>query len=203
MKRFSFLLLLAAVLLILASCAFAEALFVPEPTPEPTQEVTASPTLKPTSEPTQQPTPQPTPIKTTQPEPTPTPTPFSFYAPTTLMTFEELVGDDGVRGDMPTPPPADTYYVVINIKYQLVLVYKKDKDGEYTEPVRYMSCSSGAPSSPTKLGSYELEGRHVRFGHFVNFDLYGQYWTRIFGRTYFSLYHVYQKTCSVLHRGLV
>jgi hypothetical protein len=48
-----------------------------------------------------------------------------------------------------------------------------------------MSCSSGAKRSPTKLGSYELEGRHVRFGHFVNFDLYGQYWTRIFGRTYF------------------
>ena len=143
----------------------------PEPTPEPS--------------PTPSPTPVPTPIQTTEPEPTPTPTPFSYYAPTTTMTFEELVGDNGIRDPYPKPPPPGTYYVVINVKYQLVLVYEKDEDGEYTKPVRYMSCSSGAVNTPTRLGSYELEGRHVRFGHFVNFNQYGQYWTRIFGRTYF------------------
>jgi len=110
---------------------------------------------------------------------------FSYYAPTTGMTFEELVGDDGIRGDIPKPPAFDTYYVIVNVKYQLVLVYEKDENGEYTKPVRYMSCSSGAVKTPTKIGSYKLEGRHVRFGYFVKHHLYGQYWTRIFGRTYF------------------
>lgn len=184
MKRISFVLLLCAVLLILASCAFVDSIFNTQQTdtefvvlPEPTQE--------PTPTPYPSPTPGLTPIKTTEPEPTPTPTPFSYYAPTTAMTFEELVGDNGIREEYPEPPPPDTYYVVINVKYQLVLVYEKDENGEYTKPVRYMSCSSGAVRTPTKLGSYELEGRHVRFGHFVKFNEYGQYWTRIFGRTYF------------------
>ncbi len=182
MKRITFVLLAAAVLLSAASCAMLDKLTQKEE-PEQTIAKTALPVI--TLEPTPEPTPKRTPVKTIEPDPTPTPTPFSYYAPTTLMTFEELVGDDGVRDKIPEPPPSDTYYVVINIKYQLVLVYEKDRNGEYTKPVRYMSCSSGAERSPTKLGSYELEGRHVRFGHFVNFDLYGQYWTRIFGRTYF------------------
>ena len=186
MKKSVFILLIVTLVISLGACAIVNAVFdadksgvteivIIPPTPEPT----------PTPSPTLSPMPVPTPIKTTQPEPTPTPIPFSFYAPTTAMTFEELVGDNGIRDPYPKPPPSDTYYVVINVKYQLVLVYEKNEDGEYAAPVRYMSCTSGAKRSPTKLGSYELEGRHVRFGHFVNFNQYGQYWTRIFGRTYF------------------
>lgn len=182
MKRISFVLFVLSAILILASCAYVDSVFNTQQTvsevvilPGPTEELI----------PTSSPTPKRTPIKTTQPEPTPTPTPFTYYAPTTEMTFEELVGDDGIREEIPDPPPHDTYYVVINIKYQLVIVYEKDENGEYIKPVRYMSCSSGSKRSPTRLGSYELEGRHVRFGHFVNFGLYGQYWTRIFSRTYF------------------
>lgn len=181
MKRISFVLLICAVLLILTSCAFIDSIFGSK---DNNVEVVVIP--RPTeSTPTPSPTPEPTPVKTTPPDPTPTPIPFSYYAPTTAMTFEELVGDNGIREEYPEPPPKDTYYVVINVKYQLVLVYEKDEDGEYTVPVRYMSCSTGAVKTPTRLGSYELEGRHVRFGHFVNFNQYGQYWTRIFGRTYF------------------
>ena len=129
MKRITFVLLAAAVLLSAASCAMLSTITQEEP--EPTAARTALPVI--TLEPTPEPTPKRTPIKTIEPDPTPTPTPFSYYAPTTIMSFEELVGDDGVRDKIPEPPPPDTYYVVINIRYQLVLVYEKDRHGEYTK----------------------------------------------------------------------
>ena len=68
---------------------------------------------------------------------------FSTLAPTVNMTFEELTGDDGSRDFPKGYPAADTYYVIVDIKHQVVMVYTKDENGEYTVPVRYMLCSTG------------------------------------------------------------
>ena len=128
------------------------------------------------------PTVAPTPEATATPSPSPDP--FDCLAPTTRMSFEELVGDNG-NYDMPAGyPEADTYRIIVDIYHQVVLVYAKDAYGEYTVPVRYMLCSTGLHDS-TPTGSFQLKCYRVRFGFFSNDGTYGQYWTLINGRIYF------------------
>ena len=152
------------------------------------------------------------PAVTLTPAPTPTesgelytPTPkekrsmnsFSVLAPTTEMTFEELVGDNGIYEEPAAYPPPDTYSIVIDIFHQVVIVYERDKDGAYTVPVRYMVCSTGASKTPTPRGTYSSGAHKVRFGLFVNDGVYGQYWTQITGRIYFhSLLYKHRNACS-------
>lgn len=112
---------------------------------------------------------------------------FSELAPTVKMTFEELTGDDGLR-DMPKGYPAsDTYYIIVDIKHQVVMVYSKDESGEYTVPVRYMLCSTGLGNS-TPVGVFELDNYKLRFSKFDRDGRYGQYWTQIFKAFYFHTF---------------
>ena len=166
-------------------------------TPAPVEEVivTAPPTPElPTLPPTPTPTPTPEPTDT----PAPTEIPFSYYAPTVNMTFEELVGslDDFNEDDpmndstfrMPLGYPSpDTYRIVVDLYWQVVMVYKKDENGAYTVPVRYMLCSTGSPrvQSETRTGIFHMEKTRVRFGKFASSPESAQYWSLIFSKTYF------------------
>lgn len=159
----------------------AEPVVVQVPTPEQTESAPA-PTLPVTPEPI------PTPI------PAPTEIPFSYYAPTVNMSFEELVGSlDDINSaddsDVMWPkgyPPADTYKIIVDLYWQVVMVFTKDDAGEYTVPVRYMLCSSGSArvGSETREGVWQMQKVRVRFGEFMNGDA-AQYWTLIRSRTYF------------------
>ena len=135
------------------------------------------------------PTAQPTPDAVFEPEPAPSPeptqTPFSALAPTVEMSFEELVGDNGIYEKPTGWPDADTYYTVVDIRHQVVMVYEKDASGEYTVPVRYMVCTSGANRSGTPCGTFRTGEHRVRFGYFSGTGVFGQYWTNITGRIYF------------------
>ena len=117
-------------------------------------------------------------------EPTPTPIPFSRYAPTVDMSFAELIGDDGIYDYPKGFPAADTYKITVDLAHQVTMVHAKDGEGEYTVPVRYMLCSSGAndctPKGIFKMGSYR-----VRFSRFARDGRYGQYWTQIRKAIYF------------------
>ena len=158
-------------------------------TPEPVA------TATPPATPTPTPTPVPTPVPTPSPVPSPSPIPFSYYAPTVAMTFDELIGglsdtfyeDEG--GDPIEPagyPPADTYKIIVDEYWQVVLVYTKDNTGKYTVPHRYMICSTGSKKlGLTRKGTFPLEACRIRYGKFANLKLYAQYWTLIFSRTYF------------------
>ena len=139
------------------------------------------PVLTETPKPTASPTPSPTPI--------PTPTPFSYYAPTILMDFVELVGSNGDQDlvryeDIPTPPSPDTYKLVINLYYQFITVFEKDSDGGFTIPVRYILCSTGKPSTPTPVGEFEIGSIKGRFVQFEGTDYFAQYWTQLSGTSY-------------------
>ena len=128
----------------------------------------------------------PTPVPTAEPTPSPTPTPDPFLqlAPTTQMSFDELVGDNGDY-DLPEGyPVADLYKAIVDIEHQVVLIYTKDEKGEYTIPVRYMLCSTGLGKS-TPTGTFRLKKYRVRFGFFQSDKTYAQYWTLIKGRIYF------------------
>ena len=193
------------------------------PAPSPVAEVTSAPTPVPvtpvenvvTAVPTEQITPMPTPTPTATPEPTDTPAPteipFSYYAPTVNMSFEELVGslDDFDESNpksnetfrMPEGYPApDTYRIIVDLYWQVVMVYSKDENGEYTVPVRYMLCSSGSTrvGSETQTGTFEMKPTKVRFGNFKTGET-AQYWSLIRSRTYFhsTLYSRYRDLSSV------
>jgi len=128
-------------------------------------------------------TPKPTSSPTPSPTPIPTPTPFSYYAPSTLMSFEELVGSNGDENkityqDIPTPPSPDTYKLVVNLYYQFVTVLKKDDDGNFTIPVRYMLCSTGTDEDGiTPIGEFEIGNLKWRFTTFDGSGLWAQYLT--------------------------
>ena len=208
---------------LLAASAFAcNPISAPASTPEPTvaAEATIAPTPVPVENvvsavPTEQTTPVPTPEPTATPEPTDTPAPteipFSYYAPTVNMSFEELVGslDDFDESNprsnetfrMPEGYPApDTYHIIVDLYWQVVLVYTKDETGAYTVPVRYMLCSSGSTrvGSETQTGTFEMKPTKVRFGNFKSGET-AQYWSLIRSRTYFhsTLYDKYRDLSSV------
>ncbi len=133
------------------------------------------------------------PTPSVAPKSTPTPKPslsltaedIKRLAPTTQMTFEELVGDNGVYESPKAYPAPGTFRIVIDVYHQVVLVYGRDKKGSYTVPVRFMVCSTGAQKTPTPRGTFSSGGHKVRFGLFVNDGVYGQYWTQITKRIYF------------------
>ncbi len=107
------------------------------------------------------------------------------YAPTASMSFAELVGDNGDY-DLPEGfPEPDTYMIVVDKYYQLVMVFGKDDNGEYNVPVRFMLCSSGLSETPTRSGVFRLRSYRVRFALFNNTSVYGQYWSQVDGRMYF------------------
>lgn len=140
------------------------------------------------------------PPPTPTPEPTPTPVPFFHYAPTVNMTYEELVGStddmgakarDLLKDGLPDPK---TYYILVDLQWQVVMVYMRIDDGtkfgqpNLDEPVRYMLCSTGNPDSEhgheTTKGIFQIEVPKERFYQFVNLEA-AQYLTLIRSRTYF------------------
>lgn len=135
-------------------------------------------------------------LPTDTPEPSATETPFSYYAPTVNMTFDELVGSTTDFGEFGSStvnwpkgyPAADTYKLIVDVYWQVVMAYKKDANGEYTVPVRYMLCSTGTSRIPdgseTQRGTFKMKKTRVRFGHFLSGEA-AQYWSLIRGRTYF------------------
>jgi len=138
-----------------------------------------------TQSPEATPTPTPTPTPKPTPTPAPTPTPFEALAPTTVMSFEELVGDNGDYSEPPTPPEAGTYKLVVNVYHQFITAYIKDEDGEFTIPVRYMVCTSGSYSNPTPIGTFKMGSDRKRFSCFTKFNVYGQYWSQLTRSIYF------------------
>lgn len=205
-------------LLLLAgiACAVKEDPITETPTQAPTQEpamvveVTIAPNTETVSASTPIPTPTPTPTPIPTPTPAPTEIPFSYYAPTVNMSFQELVGaiddfdEDNPKSDetflFPEYYPApDTYYIIVDLYWQVVMVYEKDENGEYTVPVRYMLCSTGSPKySETRQGIWNIQPCKVRFGKFNVTGECAQYWTLIRSRTYFHsvLYEDYRDLSS-------
>ncbi len=162
--------------------------------------------------PTLPPTPTPTPTPEPTDTPAPTEIPFSYYAPTVNMSFEELVGslDDFNEADpsnestfrMPLGYPApDTYRIIVDLYWQVVMVYTKDETGAYTVPVRYMLCTTGSSrvQSETRTGVFKMQKTRVRFGKFASSPESAQYWSLIFSKTYFhsTLYNKRRDLTSV------
>ena len=89
----------------------------------------------------------------------------------------------------------EKYYILLDLKNEIVTVFEKDANGEYTRIVRRFLCSTGRTEvdendpedegTPTPVGIWKIGGRE-RFGKFANFgNEYARYWVQIVGDIYF------------------
>lgn len=122
---------------------------------------------------------------------------FSLFPASTALAFDELKNTD-----------PEKYYIVLDTKNEIVTVYEKDENGEYTKIVRRFLCTTGDtepgmipvdpadpdgpqmedpenPATPTPAGIWKIGGRE-RFGKFAAFGgEYARYWTQIVEGNYF------------------
>ena len=73
------------------------------------------------------------------------------------------------------------YYIKVNYGAQVVTIYGKDANGDYTVPVKAMVCSTG--TATPKSGVYTIPGRWTWGKLFGN--VYGQYCVKITGNILF------------------
>lgn len=85
------------------------------------------------------------------------------------------------QGNSQNQENTSKYYIKINNEMNVVTVYKKDKVGEYTIPIKAMICSIGE-ATPTS-GVYKLTIRFPWRG--LQGNVYGQYAVRITGNILF------------------
>lgn len=85
--------------------------------------------------------------------------------------------EDSNETEKPTKVNTPQYYIKVNYGAQVVNVYKKDSNGEYTIPVRAMVCSTGThtPKSGVYTIGYRWEWLKMIGG------VYGHYVTQITG----------------------
>ncbi len=86
------------------------------------------------------------------------------------------------------------YYIKVNYGAQVVTIYSKDLEGNYTVPVKSMICSTG-PATP-KAGVYAIPGRWS-WG-LMQGNVYGHYVTKITGNILFHSVPYTQQNPSTL-----
>ncbi len=92
-------------------------------------------------------------------------------------------GSDTLSADAsprPTPTPTPVpYRVEVDVTNQVTTVFSLDQDGNYTNLIRQMICSTGTEKDPSPLGVFVLNGRTARWCFFDKWGTHAQYWTRI------------------------
>ena len=104
-----------------------------------------------------------------------------FCAGLILLSVWMVPGKAYARDELKNNDP-EKYYILLDLRNQIVTVFEKDENGEYTKVVRRFLCSSGktdvdeadteAEATPTPRGIWKIGGRE-RFGKFANFS--GEY----------------------------
>lgn len=120
----------------------------------------------------------------------------SALAPSTRMTYEELVGDNGDYDPPADPPPAGTYSIEIDLTNRVLSVL--DAGGA---PVRQMLCTTGRWDTPTPKGEFTMGKQRERFGYFEKFECYAQYWSQIDGDIFIHSVLYREKDADTLIRS--
>ncbi|MDL2218577.1 SH3 domain-containing protein, partial [Christensenellaceae bacterium OttesenSCG-928-M15] len=71
------------------------------------------------------------------------------------------------------------YKIDVDLVNQVITVYEKDSAGSYTKIVLQGLCTTGNDENPTGAGTFKLGHLKERFGYFVAFGQYAQYWTQV------------------------
>ncbi|MDL2236617.1 L,D-transpeptidase [Christensenellaceae bacterium OttesenSCG-928-K19] len=107
------------------------------------------------------------------------------YAPASVAPFEEQVGDNGDYEEVTDRPDPDTYKLVVDYHNQCIYAFSKDEKGNFINLERVMICTTGGNGNWTPEGTYNMGETYHRFGFFVNFNCYAQYWSQMHGSFYF------------------
>ena len=75
----------------------------------------------------------------------------------------------------------EKYYIRVNYGANVVTIYEKDEQGEYSKPVKAMICSTGVATP--KSGTYKMSDKYS--WHTLVGGVYGQYCSRITGHILF------------------
>lgn len=120
--------------------------------------------------------------------------------PRTAYARDELKNED-----------PDRFYVLLDLNNQIVFVYERDANGEYTKLVRCFLCTTGRTevdetdpedvATPTPRGVWKIGGRE-RFGKFANFaNEYARYWVQIVGSIFFHSIMFGNRTVNSMKSG--
>ena len=99
-------------------------------------------------------------------------------------TWNAMFNDPEVSaaGDPPKEQPPATpvpYYILVDVTNQVVTVYSRDSEGEFTNIERRMACSSGTTGYPTPSGVFYTTGRRALWAYFDRWGGYARYWTQV------------------------
>ena len=97
-----------------------------------------------------------------------------------LAAFACPASADIIKMDIPyqnTDP--GLYLVELDLTNQVGAVYMRDEFGSYGNVVRQFLITSGDAENSTPTGTFKLTEMRERFGYFLNFNIYAQYWTQV------------------------
>ncbi len=95
-----------------------------------------------------------------------------------IFNDPDLVMPNATPRPTATPEPV-AFAITVDVRNQIVSVYTRDEDGNYTVPVRQMLCSTGKVGTDSPLGDWVLNGRKALWCYFPKWGDYARYWTRI------------------------
>lgn len=95
------------------------------------------------------------------------------------LNNEDLTDEEITKNEVSNTVP---YYIIVNYSSNVVTIYVKDENGEYTVPVKAMVCSTGLATP--KSGVYKLPGARAKWGALFG-GVYGQYTVKIVGNILF------------------
>ena len=95
-----------------------------------------------------------------------------------IFNDRKIVMPDQTPKPTATPEPVP-FAITVDVKNQIVHVYGRDEQGEYTVVVRQMLCSTGKVGTPSPVGDWVLNGRKAKWCVFPKWGDYARYWTRI------------------------
>ncbi len=133
----------------------------------------------------------------------------ALCAAAAFLTILSVPGRAYARDELKNEDP-EKYYILLDLRNQIVTVFEKDETGEYTRVVRRFLCASGRTdvdeadpedeATPTPRGIWKIGGRE-RFGKFANFSgEYARYWVQIVGSIYFHSLLYTRRSVDALQR---
>lgn len=110
-----------------------------------------------------------------------------------ITNIKEKIEDEALENEMATEEELEKgkvsnidskakYYIIVNYGSNVVTVYEKDADGNYTVPVKAMVCSCG--TATPRGGTYKLTSYRTRWQALFG-GVYGQYSVPIVGNILF------------------
>lgn len=106
----------------------------------------------------------------------------SYETTTTTTTTKPSTTEAETEKPKDNKPSSMPYLINVNRKQNLIIIYKNDGNGNFTEPVKAMVCSTGL-TGETPKGTFKTSDKYT--WRMLDGGVYGQYATRVTGHILF------------------